>query len=101
MTLSDSPTWITLTQGTIEARSRSQAPPLRTRLVTRDVAAALLTAELQRSVAARARVEYAIDTTAVLTYGRRPNHVLHLTTDAAHLRRSCRCICICTPHRPQ
>ena len=47
-------------------------------VVTRDVAAALLTAELQRSVAAGARVEYAIDTTAALTYGRRPNHVLHL-----------------------
>jgi len=45
MTLSDNPTWIALTQGTIEARSRSQAPPLRTGLVTRDVAAALLTAE--------------------------------------------------------
>ena len=45
MTLSDNPTWIALTQGTIEARSRSQAPPLRTGLVTGDVAAALLTAE--------------------------------------------------------
>jgi len=80
MTLADSPAWIALTRGTIEARSRSYTPVVRTEPITREVAVALLTTEVQRVIAAGGRVEYATDTTAVLTFaGRtRPNHVLHL-----------------------
>jgi hypothetical protein len=78
MTLKDSPAWIALTQGTIEARSRLNTPPLRTEPVTREHAAALLTAAVQRDIAAGAQVEHVGDATVVLTYGRRPNHVLHL-----------------------
>jgi len=78
MTLSENPTWVALTRGTIEARSRLNTPPLRTAPVTREHAGALLTAAVQRDIAAGARVEHAGDATVVLTYGRRPNHVLHL-----------------------
>ena len=77
MTLKDSPAWIALTQGTIEARSRS-CTPVRTEPVTREVASALLTVAVQREIAAGGRVEHASDTTAVLAHGARLNHVLHL-----------------------
>ncbi len=77
MTLADSPAWIALTQGTIEARSRS-CTPVRTEPVTREVASALLTVAVQREIAAGGRVEHASDTTAVLAHGARLNHVLHL-----------------------
>ena len=77
MTLKDSPAWIALTQGTIEARSRS-CTPVRTQPVTREFAVALLTTEVQREIAAGGRVEHASDTTAVLAHGARLNHVLHL-----------------------
>ena len=78
MTLSENPTWVALTRGTIEARSRLNTPPLRTEPVTREHAGALLTAAVQRDIAAGAQVEHVGDATVVLTYGRRPNHVLHL-----------------------
>jgi len=68
MTLKDSPAWIALTQGTIEARSRS-CTPVRTEPVTREVASALLTVAVQREIAAGGRVEHASDTTAVLAHG--------------------------------
>jgi hypothetical protein len=72
-----SPMWVALTRGTVEARSRSYAPT-RTEPVTRDQAAALLAAEVQRAVAAGGRVEHATDLTAVIVHGQRPSHVLHL-----------------------
>ncbi len=85
MTLKDSPAWIALTQGTIEARSRS-CTPVRTEPVTREVASALLTVAVQREIAAGGRVEHASDTTAVLAHGARLNHVLHLLLSRVHLR---------------
>lgn len=71
------PMWIALTCGTVEARSRSYGPG-RTERVTREEAAWLLGEEVRRAVADGARVDHTTDGFAILSYGKPPNHVLHL-----------------------
>lgn len=77
MALADNPSWIALTRGTVEARSRSYGAPRSTTPVTPEHAAQLLTAEVQRSIMQGATVEYTTDTTAVLQYRSSTNHLVH------------------------
>lgn len=77
MTHTENPSWVALTRGTIEARSRTYDAPPSTTPLTHEQATQRLAFEVNRSLASGATVEYATDTTAVLLHGRRPNHLLH------------------------